>query len=179
MAKTAPNATRSRRRQQPAVHHTLRALPLAQKDAPDNPEEVLRELEAIALARQGELQPRDVVERARDPESPLHGHFEWNDGAAAEAFRLSQARSLISSVRVNFDGAPADQRAMRVFISVPAGPDQGRHYELARIAMADGEKRQRILDQALRDIESVRVRYQELQELADVWAAAATVKRAS
>ena len=58
--------------------------------------ERLRELE-----NDGRLQPADVVTDARDPTSPLHSHFEWDDGAAAERYRLSQARSLIRSVKIN------------------------------------------------------------------------------
>jgi hypothetical protein len=50
------------------------------------------------LERRGLLQPFDVVEAARDPGSPLHDSFEWNDSVAAERYRLEQARRLIRTV---------------------------------------------------------------------------------
>jgi hypothetical protein len=53
------------------------------------------------LERDGRLQPADVVTDARDPTSPLHSHSEWDDSVAAERYRLSQARSLIRSVKIN------------------------------------------------------------------------------
>jgi hypothetical protein len=56
----------------------------------------LRELE-----HDGRLQPSDVLADARNPTSPLHSHFEWDDGLAAERYRLSQARSLIRSVKIH------------------------------------------------------------------------------
>ena len=59
-------------------------------------------IDAIVLLQneRGELTATAVVEAARDPESVLHGHFEWDDTKAAEAHRLDQARSLIRSVTV-------------------------------------------------------------------------------
>lgn len=48
----------------------------------------------------GRLTPSAVVDEARDPESPLHSRFEWDDSKAAHAHRLSQARDLIVSIRV-------------------------------------------------------------------------------
>ncbi|MFO0271514.1 MAG: hypothetical protein ACK53W_13385 [Gemmatimonadota bacterium] len=43
----------------------------------------------------GRIVPAEVVDAARDPTSPLHGHFEWDDTVAAERHRLDQARQLI------------------------------------------------------------------------------------
>lgn len=54
-----------------------------------------------ALEENGRLTARDVVTAARDPASPLHDCFEWDDSTAAEAWRTEQARSLIRSVVVN------------------------------------------------------------------------------
>lgn len=48
----------------------------------------------------GRLTPRDVVADARDPDSPLHSCFEWDTERAADAYRIEQARSLITSVRL-------------------------------------------------------------------------------
>lgn len=56
----------------------------------------LRELEQAT----GRLTPADVVADARDPASPLHGYFEWDDSVAGEKYREHQARALIRSVKV-------------------------------------------------------------------------------
>lgn len=48
----------------------------------------------------GRLAPADVVDAARDPASPLHSHFTWDDSEAAEKYRLMQARTLIRTVKL-------------------------------------------------------------------------------
>ena len=50
--------------------------------------------------RNGRLTPTQVVNAARDESSPLHSCFEWDDGLAAESWRIEQARELIRSVKV-------------------------------------------------------------------------------
>lgn len=52
------------------------------------------------LERQGRIRPKDVVDAARDPTSPLHAHFDWQDSVAGEKWRLEQARELIRWVVV-------------------------------------------------------------------------------
>lgn len=52
------------------------------------------------LDQKRQLTPNKVVEIAKDPESPLHGHFCWDDNEAAHQYRLEQARSLIRVVRI-------------------------------------------------------------------------------
>lgn len=48
----------------------------------------------------GIIQTAAVVEAARDPESPLHREFEWDDVKAGHEHRLTQARQLITRYRI-------------------------------------------------------------------------------
>lgn len=50
---------------------------------------------------QGRLTPAIVVEAARNPESPLHSEFIWDDAKAAERQRLDKARALLR-IKVNY-----------------------------------------------------------------------------
>lgn len=63
-----------------------------------------RELVAQKLAEiaetYGKLTPDLVVREAKDPDSILHGLFEWDDAEAGHQHRLFQARQIITSVRV-------------------------------------------------------------------------------
>lgn len=52
------------------------------------------------LEQRGSLTPSHVLARARDPQSALHQHFEWDDSTAAERYRMHQADRLICKVRV-------------------------------------------------------------------------------
>ena len=82
--------------------------------------------ELEALQRNGLLKPSSVVEAARDVNSPLHSHFEWNDGEAAEKWREEQARNLIRSITIEVDaGQPVTVRA---YISIPSDRADGSGY---------------------------------------------------
>jgi hypothetical protein len=63
-----------------------------------------REIEArlseICETHDGRITPELTVEDAKDPGSPLHPIFEWDDGKAGHQFRLDQARQLLRSIRV-------------------------------------------------------------------------------
>lgn len=47
------------------------------------------------------LRPEDIIADARNPKSPLHDAFEWDDTKAAHAYRLQQARRLIREIRID------------------------------------------------------------------------------
>jgi hypothetical protein len=68
---------------------------MADDEPQDDP--VLAEL--VALADGDKLDDESVVARATDPDSALHGVFDWHDASAAHQHRLQQARSLIGSYR--------------------------------------------------------------------------------
>jgi hypothetical protein len=78
----------------------------------------LREHLQAIYEQRGRLTPDDVVLAARNPEHPLHNRFEWDDNAAAVAWRHSQAQELIRSVKVTYvDRAGVEQRT-RAFVAV-------------------------------------------------------------
>lgn len=144
---------------------SLEGRPNTQTDAPDNADEVAASLLEIERAY-GHITPVDVVDAARDPASPLHDHFEWEDGLAAEQWRIAQARTLISAVRVKLQSAP-ERPPLRAFVHIPVPTP---HYESAKLAMSDQGKREMILRRALNELESFKRRYAELSELASVFA---------
>jgi hypothetical protein len=88
-------------------------------------------LTVIAEECGGVLKPEEVVRRASDPQHPLHSCFTWDDGSAANAWRLEQARSLIRSARIIIhprQEAPTQQlRLAPAFVRDPtkAGDQQG------------------------------------------------------
>jgi hypothetical protein len=75
----------------------------------------------------GRITPEAVVAAARDPKSPLHKHFEWDDAAAAVEHRLNQARTLIRSVKVEFR---IDRRVVQsvAYIRDPAAESKEQGY---------------------------------------------------
>ena len=59
--------------------------------------EVTHELNLLAKKHKGHLTPEVVIQAAKDPDSPLHSEFTWDDAEAAHRYRLVQARALIRS----------------------------------------------------------------------------------
>jgi len=56
------------------------------------------EIEKLMKSRGGEIQPAELVKEAKKKTSKLHQHFDWDNGSAAQKFRLQQARQLIANV---------------------------------------------------------------------------------
>jgi hypothetical protein len=125
-------------------------------------QEIGEALDAIRLGNGGELHPQDVVEEARDANSPLHAHFEWDDRRAAEAHRLDQARALIRSIRIVDD----DNKSRPAYLSIRA--DDGVGYRALGDIMSSSDLRQRLLAQAQRDLDSWTERYRELKEIVEL-----------
>jgi len=115
----------------------------------------------------GDISPRLLVGHARAATSPLHSFFEWDDKAAAEEYRVEQARGLIQAVVVKaFDGAEA-RTPVRAFVNV--GTQEGRGYFGIATVMSDEEKRFQMIEQARSEIVQWRERYRALQEFSKVF----------
>lgn len=95
-------------------------------------EAIKAELERLAAT--GLLLPPAVVDAARDPKSPLHDHFTWDDGEAAEKYRLVEARSLIARVKVQMVGANSESYNVRQFAHLST--DKRGYRNLSDVAKA-------------------------------------------
>lgn len=58
------------------------------------------EIERLAEANGGEVTAWHILDAARNPASPLHPKFTWDDEAAAEQYRLQEARGIVDAVKV-------------------------------------------------------------------------------
>jgi hypothetical protein len=139
-----------------------------------NPE-VIEELERITKANGGVLKAEDVVDTARSKKSPLHEYFDWEDGEAAQKWRLHQARQLIRvTVRVITPAKPP----VRVFVSLRADrEDDGGGYRFLTAVLSDSERRNQLLTDALAELKTFEVKYRELVELADVFVSIQKTRR--
>lgn len=137
-------------------------------------------------ARSDGLTPEMVVTDARNIRSILHPYFEWDDAAAAEQHRITQARELIRAVHVRFLDVPASPerqisiaavapaqaqpRPMRAFVAIQRD-DGARAYESTQRAMADESLRRQVIARAHSELDSVSRKYRELTELSSVFEA--------
>lgn len=140
-----------------------------QQGAVQNAADVGKHLEMLREQCKGELTPQDVLKDAKHNNSPLHSFFEWDDGEAAEQYRLQQARGLIRSVVAIYtdEKNPAVRTRAYVHINEPTAP----HYREAGHAMSQAKTRDMVLQRAWRELQSWRTRYQDLKAFSDLFEA--------
>lgn len=129
-------------------------------------------LDKIQEHNDGIITPQAVVDKARNPRSPIHELFEWDDTEAAKAHRRNQARYLIRSVVVVLekdDTGLEEDREIRAFVDVKTGEADG-YVTIAR-AMSDTEMRTQVIKDALRELIHWKKQYDAYVELSDVIAA--------
>lgn len=114
----------------------------------------------------GELTAGMVVQSARPKNAPLHPYFEWDDKAAAEEFRLEQARSMIR--RVTFviededEGVP--ERSVREFQVVTDVREDAPRAVYRRVTDFSGEEQEEVRERIQRAIASLVAQYRDYDE---------------
>ena len=79
----------------------------------------------LVRKQQGKLAAADIVEEGKDPNSPLHAYFEWDNTAAAFQFREEQARQMSRSILIcwkeKHDGGLVEKSTRLLeFVFIPA-----------------------------------------------------------
>lgn len=130
---------------------------------------VIVELKALSAKNDGLVKAQDVVEAARDEDSPLHSKFEWNDGEAAEKFRLIQARTLLSiSVQYIARGHTVEPRKVFVSLSTDRSKRHGAGYRTLTDVLSDPDMKNQLLMDSLEQMTHFQEKYKSLKELSDV-----------
>lgn len=135
--------------------------------------EIVNALEDIRKSNGGMLLPEHVVTHARSPESPLHSKFQWDDKKCGEAWRLHQARELIMRVKVHV--GPKAEKMVRAYVSVLPDRKEGG-YRSTIECMSDPVQRSLVLQVAMREFETFRNKYNDLEELSPLFDAASNLK---
>lgn len=122
----------------------------------------LREQLQAIYDRQGKLTAGLVVASARQPSSPLHSRFEWDNKIAGDAWREHQASELIRSVKIVYrrpNDSPGDVRAFHAVRT-----SEGHTYEPVEKIVADPLLAQMLLNDMKRDWEALKARYEQFDE---------------
>lgn len=133
-------------------------------------------LENLRIARGG-LTPHLVLEDARPDTALLHDAIDWDDAVAGPKWRLEQAGQILRVIVAKADDASAEAPFTRAFVVV--SPDDSEHqvYTSNFVAMADETLRRQVLARALNELDAFQRKYQDLEELADVFVAAERVAK--
>lgn len=131
----------------------------------------LKELEFVRSQHDGVLRPEDVVEFARNERTALHGDFQWDDTAAAQQFRVWQARQVIR-LTITVVDSPAGKHSIPMYVSLVTDRQKpGGGYRPLVDVMSSVDMRDELLRQALNELKTVKKKYQQLQELRPIFRA--------
>lgn len=119
-----------------------------------------------------ELTTEAILNEARKKTSPLHDAFEWDAKKAHSIYLMDRARALIREYWIEVNNGN-ELVKIRGSVSLPTPDDfdgPRRAYYSTRKVLSDGDMRQRMLEQALRELSAFRRKYATLTELAAVFA---------
>lgn len=139
-----------------------------------NYEDKLRhELETIRRKHKGILNPKDVVQFARNSDTALHQEFEWNDKIAGDAYRILQAREVI---RTRVTVLRPNTEPVRAYVSLPNDRKRNGGYREINEVLANDTWREQLIESALIEMRAFQAKYKAIKELTSVFAAMETVE---
>jgi len=109
----------------------------------------------------GHIDPKYVVELARDPKSSLHKYFEWDDRKAAEEWRYQTARVLISSVSITYEHKE-EKTMVKLFQKI-----EEAGYNSMEVILESVDMRKRLLLMAKEELKSFKIKYRNLKTVVD------------
>lgn len=121
--------------------------------------------------RDGQVTSRSLLEAGRPEDSLLHTLFEWDDGKAAELYRLKQATDVITHIHIVVDENPKEPYRAYVNIQESDGQTEKGRFVNVRAAMENEETRRVVLMAALNEMNRFVSKYSKYKELAGVFEA--------
>ena len=115
------------------------------------------------------ITPQEVLEKAKDESLELHKCFEWDNNAAAEKYRLQQARAII--INLVYVPKGKEEQPVRCF-QITA---EKSVYQPTKRFLVQENQYQQLLARAKAELESFRRRYETVTELEKVFEAIDTI----
>ena len=106
--------------------------------SPEKREAIRLRLEAIAALNGGRITPQQVVDDARDEESPLHDSFTWDDAEAADKQRLTEARLLLRTMYVQRVDHTTVHKVL-AYLRDPVQPSNKQGYISTQVLRTDAD----------------------------------------
>ena len=121
------------------------------------------------LSRTVGLTKKTLVDASRPEDAPLHNEFEWRDDVAAERYREVQAAKIIRSLVIKHEAISAEP--VRAYFKI------ADTFESIESIIVSPKKTTSLLEMALRELNSFRMKYSTLSELAGVFHAIEELRR--
>ena len=112
------------------------------------------------------LTAENVVEVSRDESSPIHNEFEWDNDVAAESWRKRQAQNMIGNLSIVLTETEVDSdvKSVRAFYATEL-----HQYESIQAIFSDNEKKDDLLQKAIRELQAFKKKYALLSKLSVVF----------
>ena len=121
----------------------------------------------------GTIKAARIVALAKNPKTPVHRMFEWNNAKAGHAYRCEQARAFIRALVVVTENGESNE--MPVALSLGTGHD----YVETSVMLGDVDLRAHMVARALSEAQSFMRRYEHLKELSAIFKAIRKVAKVS
>lgn len=150
------------------------SLPISAKLAGDS-------LMDIYTRNNSKLTPELIVREATNASNPLHKCFEWDDKKAGKAYRLTQARKMITCIVITKDDGKGEAQTVKAFVNIkkddkgaltlnPFMPSE-TYYVSINDAMSEPVLRSYTVDLALVDLKNWMAKYDSVKKLANLFTA--------
>ena len=132
-----------------------------------DPNAVGAEIEEIWEEKNGQIQPVDLVNRARSESSAMHTLFEWDDSIAAGKYREAQGAYILRHIRVSTSDQVGEKTIyVGAFINVVT--TEGRFYSPVSIVKHNDEQREYALREARNSLMAWRRKYAAYTEFFEI-----------
>ena len=129
----------------------------------EDPQKIGEYIEGVE-EKEGKIDPKRLVELAKDRENIMHEMFLWDDSLAAQKFREHEARKILGNLKVTIIEAKVDQ--VRAFVNIR---DNGNStYKSMEIVMNTPKDLDYVISQAKRELQSFTKKYAKYKKLKGV-----------
>lgn len=119
------------------------------------------------ISKLSEVTPHNIVELAKDENSPLHNEFEWNDTIAGDKYREIQARDMLRCIIVHEENKDDKPTEIRAWVSTT----EKCVYDRIEAVVSNETEYENLLKTALKELESFKKKYHSLKELKPIFEA--------
>ena len=137
-----------------------------QADAQKVASEIMEICEDIGSAPKSE-----ILNKARDEDTELHKCFEWDDGIAAEQYRLFQAGHIVRTLVIKQERDPEDEAERKPEIRFFYKAESSEGYKPTTKIVRDKDSYDATLARAFSELQAFKAKYYMITELESVIAA--------
>lgn len=109
--------------------------------------------------------PQDILEKARNKDSELHKCFTWDDGIAAEKWRINEARLVTRQLVIKEVEVPKDRPEVRLFYKT----DSESGYKPTQMILQKEDEYKALLERAWNELRAFKAKYAMLEELREIF----------